>query len=1089
MKKQGGIILGVGGDNSHRAIGTFYEGVMTTGFSSDAADNAVQSNVASVYGSASSALKSDDITFDIDMFRFLSRHDLAWDFRWREGDPHIPTHVVLSQKQPRQPFSIATLPSNATEYHWFGYRQRVVTNMQMQCSGDWPSQKTDDNEVCGKTGYPSYCAITASCDGSATIATVAFADWGGLPTGSCGAFHPDPKCSTPAAKAWVQATCLGKRSCTLNPAPGGVPIKALGDPCYGSVKDLVVQLACSGGANGSITTCPRPPPPPSSPPSPPQMVHVDWTRPAGVGISRTTTTLQVVTNPILDRVFSNGMTNPIHANAWASLKNLTADYARFVPWYPYPRRSVAELLPPVAGQPTSWNFTLLIPQLEDFFRSTADQGKDTIVNFATQPCWMFNKNLSWCTPPTNPDEAYFNYASGGVQTYYELDKTGKTLAEYYARLIGYLMTGEMTDEHGVKHVAPTGQRKFNFSVWEVFNEGEHGYDFPRYMRDFDQLVSTVRREVPDAQQIRWMGVGGTDPNWIPSFLDPGTHNASLRIPPPFGASSHYYSGSSGSDGDAFARDFFDGADGLIDSVRAVILPNTQHSRTPGAKLDIDELGVLGCAAMSNDPQTAGIKPIYWNAAAAMQAYVFGKLVLDGADILGFSQFAGNPPLPDWDIPNAQFPGVSMIDWNTGLGNARYWCLKLLIDHFAPGDRLISTDSSATHSNHKVDTTKPLAATSGCANLTGTWAAFSNVGEAPPHGQWIVNYTVVQLSGSEVQYWEGSYFGSNGTVSANHTDIDWKTLGAATLSSATGVKGAPPCSEMRFTGTKSLWARAPWLPFPAKSPPGPPPSPPGPPGPPPAPPGGLVPAPAPTKNGWCAEAHIHSKNYSNTWFLRCPQGSTINIEWADFGGIGGNCDKEGKAGAGVQYQTDPACTTATEATAYMQRQCGGKRACITDVNAIPVLGYGPSSCRDIKRLVVQASCSGGQSALVSKCVPWKTFNFNSCFDAPFNWPVPKSTEPWPYDSTPLPSPSFYALAVRTEPSDKRKVLLVNKRNANVSVAVPADGTLFVVDPASVGAASADGIRQEVVTGKRVELLPFAVAVLVVSETEAAGKSQE
>jgi hypothetical protein len=35
MKKQGSIILGIGGDNSNSAIGTFYEGVMTSGYSSD----------------------------------------------------------------------------------------------------------------------------------------------------------------------------------------------------------------------------------------------------------------------------------------------------------------------------------------------------------------------------------------------------------------------------------------------------------------------------------------------------------------------------------------------------------------------------------------------------------------------------------------------------------------------------------------------------------------------------------------------------------------------------------------------------------------------------------------------------------------------------------------------------------------------------------------------------------------------------------------------------------------------------------------------------------------------------------------------
>ncbi|AEV85632.1 alpha-N-arabinofuranosidase [Actinoplanes sp. SE50] len=46
MKKEGAIILGIGGDNSHGAAGTFYEGVMTSGYPSDATENAVQANIA-----------------------------------------------------------------------------------------------------------------------------------------------------------------------------------------------------------------------------------------------------------------------------------------------------------------------------------------------------------------------------------------------------------------------------------------------------------------------------------------------------------------------------------------------------------------------------------------------------------------------------------------------------------------------------------------------------------------------------------------------------------------------------------------------------------------------------------------------------------------------------------------------------------------------------------------------------------------------------------------------------------------------------------------------------------------------------------
>jgi non-reducing end alpha-L-arabinofuranosidase len=48
MKQEGSIILGTGGDNSNWNRGTFFEGVMTAGYPTDAADNAVQANIVSV---------------------------------------------------------------------------------------------------------------------------------------------------------------------------------------------------------------------------------------------------------------------------------------------------------------------------------------------------------------------------------------------------------------------------------------------------------------------------------------------------------------------------------------------------------------------------------------------------------------------------------------------------------------------------------------------------------------------------------------------------------------------------------------------------------------------------------------------------------------------------------------------------------------------------------------------------------------------------------------------------------------------------------------------------------------------------------
>ena len=51
MKLQGSIILGTGGDNSAGARGTFFEGAMTAGFASAAAEEAIQASIiAAGYG-------------------------------------------------------------------------------------------------------------------------------------------------------------------------------------------------------------------------------------------------------------------------------------------------------------------------------------------------------------------------------------------------------------------------------------------------------------------------------------------------------------------------------------------------------------------------------------------------------------------------------------------------------------------------------------------------------------------------------------------------------------------------------------------------------------------------------------------------------------------------------------------------------------------------------------------------------------------------------------------------------------------------------------------------------------------------------
>jgi hypothetical protein len=61
MSLEGAILLGIGGDNSNGAQGTFYEGCMTTGYASDATEASVQANiVAAKY--ATTSLNSAPLT-------------------------------------------------------------------------------------------------------------------------------------------------------------------------------------------------------------------------------------------------------------------------------------------------------------------------------------------------------------------------------------------------------------------------------------------------------------------------------------------------------------------------------------------------------------------------------------------------------------------------------------------------------------------------------------------------------------------------------------------------------------------------------------------------------------------------------------------------------------------------------------------------------------------------------------------------------------------------------------------------------------------------------------------------------------------
>ena len=73
------------------------------------------------------------------------------------------------------------------------------------------------------------------------INDIVFASYG-TPMGSCGTWAVNASCHAANSSAIVRAACVGKQSCTVDAT---TPI--FGDPCYKTVKHLVVEATCSTG--------------------------------------------------------------------------------------------------------------------------------------------------------------------------------------------------------------------------------------------------------------------------------------------------------------------------------------------------------------------------------------------------------------------------------------------------------------------------------------------------------------------------------------------------------------------------------------------------------------------------------------------------------------------------------------------------------------------------------------------------------------------------------------------------------------------------------------------------------------------------
>lgn len=395
----------------------------------------------------------------------------------------------------------------------------------------------------------------------------------------------------------------------------------------------------------------------------PNAISVDWNQTER--ISKSTPTLQVVVNPMLNPG------SPIHDGAFSALKSLGADYVRYVPWLPYPQMAVAELQPPTDDH-TTWDFSHIDPITKDFLAGTA--GHSTIFNFSTIPAWMFETEKP-VTYPADPNQVYWDYTQGTQLR----DPSGKELGDYYARLVSWYTRGGFTDENG--HWHHSGYH-YHFPYWEVLNEVdfEHSTTPEQYTRRYDAIVSAIHQVSPETKFVGLaLAAPGANPKYFEYFLNPKNHRSG--IPLDF-ISFHFYASPAKDEGpESWQHTFFNQADGFLATTRYILAIRDRLS--PATKIDINELGVIlpgdGVEISAGD-----IPHIYWDAAGALYAYLFDELSKMGVDVIGESQLVGYP---------SQYPSVSMIDYNSGEPNARYWVLKLILDNFHPGDRMVKTSES------------------------------------------------------------------------------------------------------------------------------------------------------------------------------------------------------------------------------------------------------------------------------------------------------------------------------------------------------------------------------------------------------------
>lgn len=438
-----------------------------------------------------------------------------------------------------------------------------------------------------------------------------------------------------------------------------------------------------------LTTTATPPPPPS--------YAVSFNFSTTTRTTSTAATVEVDVMPFLGRTSSGG---PFGAY-YEALSGLGAEYVRFSPWFPNPRVVVTELTPPncnATHPATNWDSAAFDEVMSDFYSAVCGPGaadgaceRSVVQQLSSMPSWLFVDGYDYTKLPADPwdtPDPFDVYTAGGALK----DPSCEEMARYFARLAGWYTAGGFHDECGHWHASGLRYAWYGLSI---LNEDEHHLQpdgGPAYTTCYDAVKAAVAKVNP---QIVPAG-----PEWaVPAvdvlgyFLNASNH--ADGAPPPL-VTYHWAS----SHDAATAETFFTAWDGAlkdnVDPIGALVDPaRTQlglNEFIPFVKDYYDCKGVPAdvCSEAADvysgwmDPRFAQGDPdlqhargiginrttVSWNAAASLFAYAFGTLAERGYLFVGQDQLIGGT-WPDNE------PAVSMLDWQSGEPNAKYWVTRLL----------------------------------------------------------------------------------------------------------------------------------------------------------------------------------------------------------------------------------------------------------------------------------------------------------------------------------------------------------------------------------------------------------------------------